>query len=322
MDRRASWAIVHGFTKSRTALSTSLPLSINLAGESEKKCWENGWVSSFPHSISFPPGLAHDFRFLTWAPATSASLLKLCLCLDASWCHCHGSWAICGPGWCADDHCKSAPRNSPGHKNESEIKCCFYHYLLLSLTKHQVWDSIWLLWWFKYMQWTLEQHGFEMYRFTYLWVLFFSKYVQQYYMIESEDTEAWIQRVNCKAISWSLTTQGSVLHPSHCWRVHANDFLVSWELTSRELTKELTFSPIWVICHCLACWFFFWYYQNLLSVILAVLPVTWCGRLKNCPLRRSPWPYLWNLWMLTDCDQKNAVKLEILKWVGYLELYG
>ena len=32
-------------------------------------------MSSFPHSISFPPGLAHDFRFLTWAPATSASLL-------------------------------------------------------------------------------------------------------------------------------------------------------------------------------------------------------------------------------------------------------
>ena len=51
------------------------------------------------------------------------------------------------------------------------------------------------------MQWTLEQYGFEMYRVTYVWVLFFSKYVRQYYMIESEDTEAWIQRVNCKVIS-------------------------------------------------------------------------------------------------------------------------
>ena len=222
------------------------------------------WVSVFSPTLSKLPSSTGVWLQISHQATSCFCLTSRALSLPrCSWCHCHSSWDICGPGWCLDDRCKSALRNSPGHKNESEIKCCSYHYLLLSPTKQQVWDSVWLLWWFKYMQLTLEQHGFEMYRFTYVWGFFLSKYVQHYSMIESEDTEAWIQGVNCNDISWSLTAQGSALHPSHCWMVHSNDFLVSWELTIGGLTKELTFSPIRGICHCLACWFFFWDYQNL-----------------------------------------------------------
>ena len=51
------------------------------------------------------------------------------------------------------------------------------------------------------LQLTLEQREFELYRYTYTWIIFSNKYYSTtwFWLVESEDTEeAQIQRVSCK----------------------------------------------------------------------------------------------------------------------------